>query len=174
MRLQQAILKMWPVSIETPRIDLLGGWSAGTLTLRGMVMEMCAGACVIPLALEGTLPGRWYYWAIPFGALASALLTVGAVWYFKSLVKAKKEMTRGYTTLWLIATKHPELTYLSAYDFSVISGPHEPRPRNGTRKVIGQFRVSTGNLAPTAGISARSHPSRHRGRHSEPLGLVEQ
>jgi hypothetical protein len=129
---------------RNPRIDPFDGWSAWTLTLRGIVMEMSAGACVIPVALESALPGRWYYWAIPFGALGYTLLAVGATWTFKSFAKSKTEVERGYTTMWKVATRHPELTYLSGYDFSVISGPHEPRPRNATRKVVGQFIAQRG------------------------------
>jgi hypothetical protein len=120
------------------------GWPAWTLTWRGIVMEMSAGACVIPVALESALPGRWYFWAIPFGALGYTLLAVGATWTFKSFAKSKREMERGYTTMWRAATRHPELTYLSAYDFGVISSPHELRPRNGTRKVVDQFRTQRG------------------------------
>jgi hypothetical protein len=119
----------------------LEGWSAGTLTFRGMAMELGACSCVFPLAMESALPGRWYYWAISFGALAAALLSMGALWYFKSLSKTKREIARGYTTLWFVATRHPELFYLSPGDFTVISRPHEPRPRNGTRKVIEQFQA---------------------------------
>lgn len=84
---------------------------------------MCAGVCVLPLALEGTCPVVGSIGAIPIGVIFVALLSVGATWTFKSFVKSKKEMARGYTTIWRAAKVHPELTYLSAYDFWVISGP---------------------------------------------------
>lgn len=117
------------------------GWSALKLTFRGVVLELCAAACVLPLALESVLPGRWYYWAIPIGVVFIALMSVGATWTFKSFAKSKREIQRGYTTLWNVAVQRPELSYLSAYDFGLVSGPGEPRPRRGTRKVIDEFRA---------------------------------
>jgi hypothetical protein len=108
-----------------------------------MVMEICAGASALLFVVTHYLPGRWY-WTIAILVIASSLLTIGVTVSFMSISKSKKEMGRGYTTIWKVAVQHPELTYLSAYDFSVISGPHEPRPRNGTRKVIGQFTAQRG------------------------------
>ena len=117
------------------------GWTAWTLTLRGVVLEMCAGASVLLFVLCSYLPGRWYYWAILFGTFSLVLLTLGASWSFLSFSRTKREMERGYTTIWKVAVEHPELTYLWTYDFGVISGPGEPRPRNGTRKVVDAFRA---------------------------------
>ena len=115
------------------------GWSAVQLTLRGFLLELSAVACVFLITLESYLPGRWYYWGIPFLAMALTLLSVGVAWGFKSLSKSKSEIECGYTTLWNVSVKHPELSYLRSPDFLVISGPGEPRPRNGTRKVVDQF-----------------------------------
>lgn len=88
---------------RNPRVVPLDGWPAWTLTLRGGLLEMCASACVLPLALESYLPGRWFYWAIPIGVVFVTLLSVGATWTFKSFAKSKTEMARGYTTIWRTA-----------------------------------------------------------------------
>jgi len=119
----------------------LDGWPAWTLELRGGLLEMFAATCVLPLALESYLPGRWFYWAIAIGVIFVALISVGATWTFKSFAKSRNEIARGYTTIWRTAIAHPELTALSTYDLSVISGPHESRPSNGTRRVVEQFRT---------------------------------
>ena len=139
---------MTEATTDSP-IEPVTGWPALTLTLRGVVLEVCAGACVIPLALEGVLPGRWYYWAIPIGTLAFTLLTIGVTMGFMSFSRSKNEMKRGYTTIWKVAVEHPELSYLSPYDFGVISGPGEPRPRNGTRKVVDPLRAHREPNRPT-------------------------
>jgi len=152
-----------------PRLVPLDGWPAWTLTFRGGLLEMCAGACVLPLALESFLPGRWFYWAIPIGVMFMALMSVGATWTFKSFARSRKEVARGYTTIWRKAKEHPELTYLSAYDLSVISGPHQSRPRNGTRRVVDQFREQREIERDQSAYRARSHPTRGRcGRASRP------
>ena len=116
------------------------GWSAVQLTFRGALLQLCAVACVLLIMLESYLPGAWYYWGIPFIGLVMTLLSVGATWGFKSFSKSKREIERGYTTLWNVAVKHQELSYLSSPGFGLISGPGEPRPRNGTRKVVDEFR----------------------------------
>lgn len=134
---------------ESP-IAPVTGWPAMTLSWRGGVLQMSAGACVIPLALESVLPGRWYYWAIIFGAICFVLVTVGTTMVVMSSPRSKKEVERGYTTICRLAIEHPELTYLSPYDFDIISGPGEPRPRNGTRKVVDQFRAQQGTQRPAS------------------------
>lgn len=126
---------------QDSHITPIKGWPAWTLELRGGLLMMCAAACAVPLALESYLPGRWYYWAITFVSIAFSLLAVGGTWTFMSNARSKREMERGYTTVWKVAAEHPELSYLSPYDFGVISRPGEPRPRNGTRKVVDQFRA---------------------------------
>jgi hypothetical protein len=117
------------------------GWSAGELMLRGALLELCAVACVLLISLEGYLPGRWYYWGIPFLGLALTLLSIGVTWGFKSISKSKREIERGYTTIWKVAVQHHELSYLQSPNLVLISGPGEPRPRNGTRKIVDQFRA---------------------------------
>src|SRR5450631_2610683 len=118
---------------RNPRPDPLDGWSSATLAARGGLAGMSAGACVVPLALASVLPGNWLYWVCAFGAVAATLLALGGTWTMMSFAKEKREIAAGYTTGQLTAKKHPELTYLSHPDFAVISGPYEPRPRNGSR-----------------------------------------
>jgi hypothetical protein len=127
------------------RLDPLDGWSAATLAVRGGLAGMSAGACVVPLALASVLPGNWLYWVCAFGAVAAALLALGGTWTMMSFAKEKREIAAGYTTGQLTAKKHPELTYLSHPDFAVISGPYEPRPRNGSRKAIAEHLSLRGN-----------------------------
>jgi hypothetical protein len=127
-----------------PRVDPLDGWSAKTLTVRGAAAGLGAGACVVPLALASVLPGGWLFWTCTFSAVTAVLLALAGTWSLMSFSKETMEIAASYTTGPALAKKHPELTYLSHHDFAVISGPYEPRPRNGSRKAIAEHLALRG------------------------------
>jgi hypothetical protein len=129
---------------RNPRLDPLDGWSAATFAVRGGLVGMSAVACVVPLALASVLPGGWIVWTCTVGAVTAVLLALGGTWSLMSYRKETREMAAGYTTGAALAKKHPELTYLSHPDFAVISGPSEPRPRNGSRKAIAEHLALRG------------------------------
>lgn len=112
-------------------LKTLPGWSAKRLLFRGVALELvCFGATLV-VVLESKLPGPWYYWGFSFLLIGLACLAVGLTLTFRGYAKAKREQLSGYTTSWRTAVGFPALYYLTADLTTIISAPHEPRPRTG-------------------------------------------
>ena len=112
------------------------------LFVRGISLEGVAFILVWPIILEGRLPGGARVWGPVFVSLVLSFGLSGLVVQIRSFARAKEEVAAGYTTAFDTAATNPALYYLDGRDLSVISAPHEARPRNGTRKAIDAYRAN--------------------------------
>lgn len=117
------------------------GRPAVKLFVRGITLEGVAFILVWPIMLEGRLPGGAHIWGPVFVGLIFIFALSGGAVQIRSFARAKQEVAAGYTTMPQTAKANPALYYLDGRDLSVISAPHEPRPRNGTRKAIDAYRA---------------------------------
>src|SRR5450759_3706418 len=99
----------------------IAGWSAGTLVLRGVFIELFGFLMVIPVAIAAV--GRHDVWTGFFFSIGVVALGIGGMLSIRGYRKAVREIRQGYVTVPQFAKRRPSLYLLHRLDFHVMLYP---------------------------------------------------